>query len=235
MAPAPISDEYEPLAEKVRSYGLLYNKRDSEYKDKPKQLRAWARIAMELDSDVDKVQTTWDSLKKLVYKRKSLFTEANKSGTDPDDPELVKAREGMEQISFCSWLLDFINLKKTESNLNLETTPTDIGMESEPEPSSSAVKKSAPKSKKRKSKDPESEDEMISLCRKKIQLLEQQEEDECSVFGQYVASELRSLDNASCVMVKHDINNIIFDYRKQMIQHLTSSSSTRPLSDSDTD
>ena len=91
MPLAQLNKIYEPLAEAVRGYECLYNKSHRDFKDECQKNRAWIKIASDLDEhfqDVGEVKKTWESLKKLLYRRQAAYVSANKSGTDPEAPEL---------------------------------------------------------------------------------------------------------------------------------------------------
>ena len=64
----PFSKNYEELAEEVRKYPCLYDKRQKDYKDGAIKSRAWLEIATKLEYEDEKTaETSWDNLKKLLF------------------------------------------------------------------------------------------------------------------------------------------------------------------------
>ncbi|VVC99485.1 unnamed protein product [Leptidea sinapis] len=120
----------------------------------------------------------------------------------------------------CKWFayksLSFLknNCKKCGTNdtdeLEMETTQ----QEDLPSTQTDSTQKSAENNNKRRKKDPNLDiisqalDIMKSISQRQN---ETKEKDEDSLFGEYIAASLKKMDQSTKAMVKHRINNIIFE------------------------
>ena len=88
---------YEQLSELVKMYPCLYNKQEKDFKKEEVKQRAWKEIAKELNLENGKVvEQLLSNFKKLLYKR----------------------RKVLEELNYLSWLLPFVKVRKTKSNLS---------------------------------------------------------------------------------------------------------------------
>ena len=109
---------YEQLSELVKMYPCLYNKQEKDFKKEEVKQRAWKEIAKELVLKNGKVvEQLWDNFKKLLFKRRTKLKEVDVSSAAVG---LVnKAQKAPEELNHLSWLILFVKVRKTKSNLSL--------------------------------------------------------------------------------------------------------------------
>ena len=81
----------EKLINAVRAYPCLYNKQTKDYSDKPKTVRAWTQISLDLGvDDIDALKKAWKYLRTKYFKLKKDGHVGGKSGdggAENDDDE----------------------------------------------------------------------------------------------------------------------------------------------------
>ena len=85
----------------------MYNKQAKYFKKEEIKQRAWKEIAKELDLKNGKL------VEKLLSKQHTKLKEVDAAGP------VNKARKAMEEQNWLSWLLSFVKVRKTKSNLSL--------------------------------------------------------------------------------------------------------------------
>ena len=215
--------EDEKLAEKVRSYPCLYDKSCDGYKDGIRKGNAWKEINVALQ--LADASHKWDLLLSRYSRKRVKLRTASVSGAGSDDVE--KAKRALEEYKFLSWLDDFIRPKSSKSNVSstsirngqetLENQENDMSANTsldstaEPPPGTS---QSTPNS-KRKSKDDVFSDvsNFLKFKMNKVATVESAED----VFGKMVAAELKTFPENLRYLVKHDINQVIYNHKTRVL------------------
>ncbi|XP_065068514.1 uncharacterized protein LOC135693858 [Rhopilema esculentum] len=106
----------EQLAEAVRQYPCLYDKRKKDYKDKNVVANAWRKVAeatgMESGEEAKKL---FDNLKKRYSKKRNEMRKVERSGTSTS--AVAVAKEKLDQYKFLVWLQPFIQARSSKTNL----------------------------------------------------------------------------------------------------------------------
>ena len=106
----------EKLSELVKLYPCLYNKQEKDFKKENIKQRVWNEIAKELNiSNGKEAEQYWQNLKKLLSKRRCKLKEVDVSGASAGP--VNKARKALEELNYLSWLLPFVKVRTTKSNL----------------------------------------------------------------------------------------------------------------------
>eukprot|EP00794_Sanderia_malayensis_P006944 gene6944-7724_t len=106
----------EKLSEAVRNYPCLYDKSRTDYKDKNITNNAWNKVADEAAiENGERAKQLFDNMKKRFSKRRNDLKKAERSGTSSDAVE--KAREKANEFRFLTWLVPYIKLRATKTNL----------------------------------------------------------------------------------------------------------------------
>ena len=102
----------------LKQKNSLYNKQEQDFKKEEVKQRAWKEIAKELDLENGKVvEQLWNNIKKFLSKRRTKLKEVDVSGAAAGP--VNKARKALEELNYLSWLLPFVKVRKTKSNLSL--------------------------------------------------------------------------------------------------------------------
>ncbi|XP_050663494.1 uncharacterized protein LOC126964433 [Leptidea sinapis] len=192
------------LVELYRAQEVLWNPWNKDYKNRPKRYDALYKIASELSIDVTEIERKIKNVTSHYYREKKKVNNSKKT----------------DNIYRCKWFayksLSFLknNCKKCGTNdtdeLEMETTQ----QEDLPSTQTDSTQKSAENNNKRRKKDPNLDiisqalDIMKSISQRQN---ETKEKDEDSLFGEYIAASLKKMDQSTKAMVKHRINNIIFE------------------------
>ncbi|XP_044171688.1 uncharacterized protein LOC122956018 [Acropora millepora] len=141
----------EKLAESVRNYPCLYDKKSADFKDKNKKALAWSDVAKEVGlQNGDEACKLFQYLRNKYSRDKKKIEGKKVSGSSTDEVREAKV-EASEMYSFLSWLDPYVQPRKTSSNyvINVDTdnenqedgdderpdTPSDISSSSVKEPS----------------------------------------------------------------------------------------------------
>eukprot|EP00794_Sanderia_malayensis_P006727 gene6727-7485_t len=106
----------EKLSEAVRQFPCIYDKTKKDYKDININKNAWNNIAAQMDiENGERTKQLFENLKKRFSKRRLDLKKSERSGTSAS--AVQKAKENMKEYSFLAWLIPYIKLRATKTNL----------------------------------------------------------------------------------------------------------------------
>ena len=106
-----MSDEF--LAEAVRKYPIIYDKKKKGHKDKMMVENAWQKVAEEVGLESSEIaKRLFDNLKKKFHRRRR--QAAGPSGCSAESVAEPKAR--LKELAFLSWLEPHVQARQTKSN-----------------------------------------------------------------------------------------------------------------------
>ncbi|XP_041981318.1 uncharacterized protein LOC121734767 [Aricia agestis] len=200
------------LIELYHSKPLLWDPKHRDYKLRPKRYDALDDIANELSTSVNEVERKIKNLTSHYYREKKKSDSSNKSGA------------GTDEIYQSKWFayksLHFLRNKNMPTRRRNITDDNTAGHNSQLDSDSQSSENylsQLPKPNKRPritQKDDIMSEALTIIMR---DIFEQQnaskipEKDEDGLFGDYIAGQLRKMEKSTKAIVRHRINNIIFE------------------------
>ena len=213
----------EELSELIRSYPVIYDKREPSHKEKDVITNAWKAIAASCDfvNDEKTAESLFKNLKKRYQKKKAAVKRADKSGTG--SAEFEKAKKDFEPYAFLSWIDTYCATRSAKSNIIMKEDmglASSGGEEIDDEESPVPKKKMKMKNNKMKQKeiDEEKDEEELKIIRDLHSTIKQSAEDKKEespdeVYGRYIASEVGRFNELEKTMLKHEIEGVLFKYK----------------------
>ncbi|XP_028167183.1 uncharacterized protein LOC114357658 [Ostrinia furnacalis] len=180
---------------------LLWNPNHSDHKSRPKRYEAWNEIAIILKTNVTEVERKIKNLTSQYYRERKKTVKSRKTGASTDC--VYKSKW------FAYKYFNFLLTKNKPAGTNdSETTSNDNGYITE---NSSSQTSHIPRANKRCKPNNEISEAINLIKTVGQQRNESKLRDEDELFGEYIATQLRKFEKTTKAIVKHRINNMIFE------------------------
>ncbi|XP_060807387.1 uncharacterized protein LOC132903348 [Amyelois transitella] len=194
---------------------ILWNPKNRDYKSRPKRYDAFNEIASEFATDVPEIERKIKNLTSHYYREKKKEDNSNKSGAGTDDIYHSKwfAYKSLNFLRNKNVPTGTTDTVKSQSNQNdlPQMSPGDSQSNHNDLPQMSPENTTWQRNKRPKiNPNKELISEALNIM-KNVSQRPNVTKDEDGLFGDYIAGQLRQMDRQMKAIVRHRINNIIFE------------------------